>query len=163
MIVDMPRGVRPDPGRRPGLRVAAAGAVLLFAVTACGGGDDDVASAASAGSAGASTSPTGALEGTTWELTSALGVDLAHVSVTARFADGTVAGSSGCNRYTTSCEVDGSSLTLGTDIAATGMACGPAETAVERAYLQALPQVTSYVIDGSTLTLEGRAGAGPLE
>ncbi len=64
-----------------------------------------------------------------------------------------MSGESGCNTYTTSYEVDGTSLTIGSEIAGTRMACPPAETAVERAYLQRLPQVSAYRISSSTLTL----------
>ncbi len=64
-----------------------------------------------------------------------------------------MSGESGCNTYSTSYEVDGMSLTIGAEIAGTRKACPPAETAVERAYLERLPQVTAYRIASGTLTL----------
>ena len=64
-----------------------------------------------------------------------------------------MSGESGCNSYTTSYEVDGTSLTIGPEIAGTRRACPPAETAVERAYLERLPQVSTYRISMGTLTL----------
>jgi heat shock protein HslJ len=99
--------------------------------------------------------PSVSLEGPTWELSAepAPGSPLDGIVVTARFEDGTMSGESGCNTYTTSYEVDGTSLTIGSEIAGTTRACPPAETAVERAYLARLPQVSSYRISGSTLTL----------
>lgn len=132
---------------------------VLFAVPACGGDDDDVTSAATSGSSSV------ALEGTTWELTSGaqIGASSADITVTARFQDGSLAGRSGCNDYITSYELDGTSLTVGSDIAGTRKACPPAETAVERTYLERLPRTASYRIEGSSLTLASSDGASLLE
>src|SRR5262245_53814240 len=97
---------------------------------------------------GAATSPTQtrsvSLEGPTWALSAepALGSQLDGIVVTARFKDGMLSGESGCNAYTTSYEVNGTSLTVGSEIAGTNKACPPAETTVERAYLERLPQVS---------------------
>src|SRR5262249_31338013 len=49
-------------------------------------------------------------------------------------------------------------LTISPDIATTQKACGPAATAVERAYLARLPDVASYRIEGDALTLAGKDG-----
>ena len=73
-------------------------------------------------------------------------------SPSALFADGTVGGSTGCNRYTASYTLDGDSLELGT-IASTQMACPPPADAVERAYLDALGRVTGWRTDGEELVL----------
>jgi heat shock protein HslJ len=124
--------------------------VVLLVLGGCDtdGGDDATAA-----------SPTGApsvsLEGPTWALSSepTPGSPLDGIVVTARFKDGTMSGESGCNTYTTSYAVDGNSLTIGSEIAGTRRACPPAETAVERAYLERLPQVSAYRISGGTLTL----------
>lgn len=98
------------------------------------------------------------LEGRQWLLTTALTDGAADVAVTAQFAKGSMSGNSGCNSYTTSYTVTGSSLTLGANIAGTKMACPPVPTAVERAYLARLPKVGKYAVKGSTLTLSDNSG-----
>jgi heat shock protein HslJ len=94
------------------------------------------------------------LEGTNWVLDSstALGVPLGDIVVSAEFDRGTVTGSSGCNRYGASYTLAGSKLAIGAT-AGTLMACGSAENAVERAYLERLAKVAGFNISGSTLTL----------
>jgi heat shock protein HslJ len=87
---------------------------------------------------------------------------LGDAAVTATFADGTMAGESGCNSYTTTYKVDGSSLTIGPNIASTQKACDDAPMAVEAAYLAALPKVKEYSIEGTTLTLSGEDGKAVL-
>jgi heat shock protein HslJ len=147
----------PWPGRivarvdvRPSLRV---GLVLAGFATlvACGSSDDSATSASSPAAA----APAAGLEGPTWMLVEGgeLDVPLGTVEVSARFTDGTVSGSSGCNSYRTTFDRDGASLTISPSIAATQKACGPDETAVEQAYLQLLPTVRSYAVDDSTLSL----------
>jgi heat shock protein HslJ len=105
------------------------------------------------------------LEGTTWTLTanSPLDAPLGDIAVTARFEAGMLTGESGCNRYNTTYEASGSSMTIGPNIAATLRACPPPQTAVEQAYLDRLPQAASYTIEGSTLTLADADGATLLE
>lgn len=114
--------------------------VLALALTAaCGGGADEAAP--------------GSLEGVPWVLRAGVEVDgWEAVAPTATFADGTVAGSSGCNRYTASYTVDGDALTLG-PIASTRMACQPPADAVEHAYFAALEQVAGWRLDGDELAL----------
>jgi len=121
-------------------------------LAACGSSDDDVdAEATSAGPP---------LEGTNWILSDStdLGVDLEGVTVSARFEEGTVAGTSGCNSYTGSYEVDGEDLTIGPEIASTQMACEEPQTAVEQAYLAALPEVAKFAIADDKLTLSNGDG-----
>ena len=127
--------------------LACLAGVSLFFAGACG--DDDVEAAA-----------TTDLEGPTWELAddSDLGVPVADVAVTARFEDGALYGTSGCNSYSTTYELDGSSLSISPDIVGTRIGCEDPEAAVETAYLERLPEVASYEIDGSTLTLAGDDG-----
>ena len=122
------------------------------ALAACGSSEDDVDTAAA---------PEGpALEGTNWVLSEStdLGVSLDGVTVSARFQDGTVAGTSGCNSYTGPYEVDGEDLTIGPEIASTQMACEDPQAAVEQAYLAALPEVASFAIADETLTLSNGDG-----
>lgn len=63
--------------------------------------------------------------------------------------DGRLADSAGCNRYTTTYEARGSSLTVNPQIAATRMWCGDPKGAMaqEDAFLQARGRVTAYGID----------------
>lgn len=122
------------------------------ALAACGGDDGDGGGRGRGGS-GRSLP----LEGTEWLLdqdASGLETVAPSVTVTARFgADGTLSGSSGCNSYTTSFEVEGSSLTVGPQIAGTRRACPPPAGNVEAAYLELLPQARAYAISGKVLTL----------
>ena len=70
----------------------------------------------------------------------------------ATFSNGTVSGSTGCNRYTASYTVDGSELEIG-DIATTNMACPPPADAVERKFLAALERVEDWRIEDGELVL----------
>ena len=65
------------------------------------------------------------LAGTSWILSSLGGASpLANTAVTLQFgADGTVTGSDGCNRFTTTYTQDGSALTINQPAASTMMAC----------------------------------------
>jgi heat shock protein HslJ len=139
------------------LKLAPASLSLLLALAlsaACGGG---------AGEA----SP-GSLEGSPWVLRAGVDVDgWESVAPTATFADGTVTGSSGCNRYTASYTVDGDALGIG-PIASTRMACEPPADAVEHEYLTALEQVAAWRLeDGELVLLDAgdaellRYGPGP--
>jgi heat shock protein HslJ len=128
---------------------------ILFLVAAACGSDDSKDS--SAGSGSGSTR----LWGRSWTLSDAtsLGAPLADVSVTAEFDASQITGSSGCNTYGAPYRVDGDTMTIGPDIAATRKACEAAATAVEQAYLARLPQVASYEITGTTLTLRSETDA----
>ena len=102
----------------------------------CGSSNDVTASPTTAGS---STT----LEGTTWVLAkkTELGAELGDVVASATFTNGTVSGTSGCNTYNGPYKVDGDKLTIGPNLVSTQMACGPAETAVEKVFLERLPKV----------------------
>lgn len=104
------------------------------------------------------------LEGTTWTLTSAtdLGVDLGDVAVTAMFENNKISGNGGCNQYNGTAKVDGSSMTIGDDIASTMMACEGSKSEVEAAYLKLLPTVASFEVKGKTLTLKNDKDASIL-
>lgn len=111
------------------------------------------------------TAPTGtggaALVDTLWQLQSLQGADvLAEAEVTAVFgADGTLSGGSGCNRYTTSYTVDGSSLSINAAIASTMMACPDPIMQQETAYLAVLPTAVTFQIQGVGLELLDASGA----
>jgi heat shock protein HslJ len=115
--------------------------LTLGLAVACGGDDEE-------GSADDSS-----LEGVPWVLASGLDVEgWEGVAPSATFADGTVGGSTGCNRYTATYTLDGDELEIG-PIAATRMACIPPADAVERAYLAALERVTGWRVEDDELTL----------
>jgi len=84
------------------------------------------------------------------------GVDLAGRDAvpSATFTHDTVAGSTGCNRFTAPYTLDGEAMEIGT-IATTRMACPPPADAVERAHLTALGRVAAWHLDGSDLVLAG--------
>lgn len=103
-------------------------------------------------------------EDTTWQLTSYADDGSAsvpfYIQATLLLEDGTASGSTGCNTFNGSYELDGSSLTFGEAFATTRAAC-PEETttAVEDGYLAALPQVASWEIEGDELRLNAPDGA----
>jgi heat shock protein HslJ len=114
--------------------------VVIAGIVGCGE-DDDGAPAASS------------IPATPWTLTA--GIDVAgwqDVAPSVTFADGKVAGSTGCNRFTAPQSVDGDALTIG-HVAATQMACAGAAADVERAFLAALEQVRSWRIEDDELVL----------
>jgi heat shock protein HslJ len=150
------------------LTAVSVAAALVLAACSTSTGSSAKPSSSAAGSPGAAGSPamTATLEGTTWQLTGYVGPAgnllpvPAAVSASATFSAGTVSGNAGCNEYSGSYTVDGDKLTIG-QVAATKKACGPAETALETAYLAALGKVATYSIDGESLelkTTEGKVG-----
>ncbi len=73
--------------------------------------------------------------------------------ITAKFKDGMVSGSSGCNNYSASYETDGATLTLGPTIG-TLMACADEEiNQRESEFLAALAMVAQYEIQRDMLSL----------
>jgi heat shock protein HslJ len=98
------------------------------------------------------------LVGTEWTLASfdeSMGVtfDPATTEVTATFSDdGTLAGTSGCNRYFAGYTLDGSFITFEVG-GSTMMACPEEQMAVEMAFLQALQGEAQYQISGNTLEI----------
>lgn len=126
--------------RRMLLRVLTALFALAF-IAGCGN-DEKQAQA-----------PSASLEGTPWLLSG--GIDVPgwqQAAPSARFADGKMGGSGGCNRYSAPAEIDGSSLTLGSAVT-TKMACPSPGDEVERAFLSALESVQAFRIEGDALTL----------
>jgi heat shock protein HslJ len=104
----------------------------------------------------------GTIEGIRWVATSVV-VDgslepvPAGVTADATFAEGKVAGFSGCNTYTGPATIDGSRLAIGT-LASTMMACVDPAMALESAYQKALPLATSYTATAEKLTLFDKDG-----
>lgn len=116
-------------------------ALLALAVLAgCGDDEERPAQAAS-------------LEGRPWMLTG--GIDVPgwqQATPSATFADGKMAGSSGCNRYSAPAKFDGTSLTLGAAVT-TKMACGSPGGDVETAFHSALQRVAHWRMAGRDLVL----------
>ena len=109
---------------------------LVVVLGACG-------SSGGSNASGGSGNSTESLNDSAWSLTSMTPTvsELDGVSVSAKFAGGNVSGHSGCNTYRASYTQKGSSLTIGTDIASTKIACPSALSAIEQAYLTRLPKV----------------------
>jgi heat shock protein HslJ len=99
------------------------------------------------------------LEGSFWQLVSGVEVEgWESVAPTARFENGRMAGSTGCNQYTAPYTVDGDTLELG-PVVSTRMACAPPADAVERGYLAALERVTRWLGDADEVVLLADDGA----
>jgi heat shock protein HslJ len=77
-------------------------------------------------------------------------------------SDGTVSGNTGCNSFSGTYTIDGSSLEINGDVAATMMACDDASQQVETQFLTALSEVASWERSGQTVTLRDGTGATQL-
>jgi len=118
--------------------------------------------------AGASPRPaaaraTGTLEGPTWVLESFEegGGSRAvpeGVRITARFEDGMVSGSSGCNRFHGPYRVEAGKPTFG-PLATTRMACPEPESSHESAFLAAMASATVVSVQGDRMTVTHERGA----
>ncbi len=71
-------------------------------------------------------------------------------------AEAVAAGFAGCNRYSGSYSIRGDSITFGPPVS-TKMACAEGMD-VEQSYLTTLPQIVTYSVADSTLTMFGRSG-----
>jgi len=121
--------------------VALGGA--LFGLAACGGGTDN--------------DPTGQA----WTLTELEGAPpLDGTTIDLTITDDGVSGSSGCNTYTGSAELDTetSSLVVGAELASTMMACEQPIMDQEQRYLAALASVVSYEMAADELILKDVQG-----
>jgi heat shock protein HslJ len=95
----------------------------------------------------------GALTGAPWQLVA--GIDVAgweRVAPSVQFQNGTVSGSTGCNRFSTSYTLDGDKLTI-VPPATTMMACDEPGQSVEPAFLAALGEVAGWRIEDGALAL----------
>lgn len=96
------------------------------------------------------------LAGTSWQLSSLNGgLPVAGTAVSLQFGmDGTVAGSDGCNRFTTTYTQDGANLTIDqTTAASTMMACPAPVMEQATATMTALGSVTNFTASGNQLSL----------
>jgi heat shock protein HslJ len=82
----------------------------------------------------------------------------AGVRVTARFEDGTVYGSGGCNRYSGPCSLARGTIAVGA-LAATKMACPDPAMVTEDRFLEALGTATAIHTAGDVLTVVHPAGS----
>jgi len=132
--------------------------VALVAVAGCSSDDSDVdTGGGSSSSTTSGSSAASGIGGRDW-LLQADGTSITvpdGIDITL-FVDGTEAsGSSGCNSYNASVEIDGSDITFGT-VASTMMACAePEKGEAETAYTTALAEIETFEIDGDTLVLTG--------
>ena len=145
--------------------MALTAAIALVGCSATTGQGAPPGASAAPATSGASASATASLaagsglEGTLWRLAEYEGPDGKSVPVpqaitaSATFDAGTVSGNAGCNDYTGGYTVDGDNLTIGT-LAATKKACGPAETAVETAFLATMGKVATYAVSAGSLELK---------
>ena len=78
--------------------------------------------------------------------------------ITLNFENGTLNGTDGCNRYSTSYTVNGAKFTVNKDVATTMMACPEPIMQQASAYITALTQAATYRIDGQQLTLLDASG-----
>ena len=102
------------------------------------------------------------LAGTSWSL-STLGGSFAEPNtvLTLEFGtDGTVSGSDGCNRFSTSYTQDGASLTIDQPAASTMMACDEAVMTQASAYMAALAATSGFIGGDTQLVLTD--GSQPL-
>ena len=88
----------------------------------------------------------------------------ADTQITATFdEEGKLAGSSGCNNYSTAYEVSGNQMTISDPIASTMMMCPePGVMEQEQEYLEVLASVSSFLIEGKQLTLFDAQGQAVL-
>ena len=90
------------------------------------------------------------LNGTSWVLSSLPGHSLhGDVVATARFEDGRVSGTDGCNRYTAPYTATGAMLQVGPRGASTQMACPPAVMKQAEVFMGALARASTHrMVDG---------------
>jgi heat shock protein HslJ len=95
------------------------------------------------------------LTGSVWSLS--LLMDKAIIpgsSISSEFtSDGKVSGSSGCNQYSSTYTITGSTIKIATPMASTLMACSQELMDQESAYLKALGEAKTFSVAGDQLTL----------
>jgi heat shock protein HslJ len=117
--------------------------------TACGSDDD---------SGGDTTATTGvvtegAVEGITWTVTELNGeAPPDGVTATLLFDGATVSGSSGCNNYSGGATFDEDVVAISEGLAGQMMACEPAISEFEAAYLAMLADASIFAVEGDTMT-----------
>ncbi len=153
---------RSPAARRPLLTLAASllALVALGALAGCGSDDETETGGGTSSTtpdASADAGTDAGISGRDW----LLGADGTSfpvpdgVEITLRIDGGEASGSGGCNRYTSTVEIDGADITFGT-VASTMMACAePEKSEAETTYTNALSQIETFEVDGGTLVLSG--------
>lgn len=99
------------------------------------------------------------LNDTSWVLVNVNGQPVvSEPLVTNTFANGTIKGTDGCNRYSTSYTVNGDKISVNKNIATTMMACPEPVMQQAVAYITALTQAVTYKINGQQLALLDASG-----
>lgn len=94
------------------------------------------------------------VSGVVWQLTELRGDPVPEgVTPTLEFDGSRVAGNTGCNNYNSDATFDDGSVTIAEQIVTTMMACQPPASDVETMFLEVLPTVTGFAVDGDTLSL----------
>ena len=122
--------------KRKSILLALLIGIALLALTACGGASK-------------------ALDGTSWTLVSfGTNTPIEGTTVTVKFADGEISGSTGCNQYGGTYEENGDSLTL-SEMFMTEMACVEPDGVMtqESVYLQMLGGAESFVLSDGQLQI----------
>jgi heat shock protein HslJ len=128
--------------------ICAIGALLLGALLL-----------AACGATGASGPAAAGLAGTSWVLSDLNGAAPVAEATLQFDAEGRLAGTTGCNRYSGGYSAEGTSLAVG-QLISTKMACmADGVMQQETNFLGALGQAASYSIAGDTLTIEAADGA----
>jgi len=121
-----------------------------------------VAASAAAGyePGGAHAAQPSTLAGKVWVLTSLVGKPpLRATELTSEFTTGgKISGSAGCNQYSGSYTVSGSSFRISSPLASTRKACTRAVELQETGFLKALASARSYSVSGAKLTLKSASG-----
>jgi heat shock protein HslJ len=134
------------------MRVLGAFVLVLVVLAACTASGGSTATAGPAEPAGAAT-----LDGTTWNLTSIGGADIAaDATPTLVFGTGgMVSGLAGCNNFTGTATIGEGTIEFG-PLATTRMACAEeAISQLETEYLAALDEAATWTMTGDSLTLGG--------
>lgn len=107
--------------------------------------------------------PTVSLEGTGWVLDTMAGEPpLEGTTLTLQFAsEGTLSGSSGCNRYQTTYETTGDALDVG-EVSGTLMACEQPVSEQESSFITMLTGAERFAIEEDHLTLSDGSGEATL-
>lgn len=125
------------------------GAVLMLGACGIAAGPSDTATASSEG-----------LDGVVWVLDELDGAPPASdTPVTVEFNGfGSLGGTGGCNNYSGSYELSGTTIDVGSDLASTMMACPGPVMDVEQAFFTALHEAKGVAVEGDRLTLSDADG-----
>ena len=117
--------------------------------------------AATAAATSSQSTVVSSLPGKIWVLASLAGkTPVKGTELTSEFtAKRRVSGSAGCNRYTGTYKVSGSTIRI-VPLATTRKACAEPIERQETAFLTALSRARSFVVSGATLTLKSAGGQG---